>query len=118
MWQLPEDRFRPSPPELLHTFDCGAGAVLAIVARGDTVYAGCQDGLVKVWDLETRTLVRTLLVVEVNPPLHRFQTSLIIISSEHRHSIDVTDAFGFVCLFGKRRCAGTMSATLEIGIDS
>ena len=69
LWQLPEDKFRPSPPELLHTFDCGAGAVLALVARGDTLYAGCQDGFVQVWDLETRTLVRTLLVVEVGQAL-------------------------------------------------
>ncbi|RPD54678.1 Zn-dependent exopeptidase [Lentinus tigrinus ALCF2SS1-7] len=64
LWQLPEDRSSDSAPQLLHTFDCDAGAVLALVVRGDTVYAGCQDGLVKVWDLETRTLVRTLLVVE------------------------------------------------------
>ncbi|KAI0770447.1 Zn-dependent exopeptidase [Fomes fomentarius] len=64
LWQLPENNTWDAAPQLLHTFDCGAGAVLALTVRGDTVYAGCQDGLVKVWDLETRTLVRTLLVVE------------------------------------------------------
>ncbi|KAI0629895.1 Zn-dependent exopeptidase [Trametes polyzona] len=64
LWQLPYGRSQASAPQLLHTFDCGAGAVLALAVRGATVYAGCQDGLVKVWDLETRTLVRTLLVVE------------------------------------------------------
>ncbi|KAI0685388.1 Zn-dependent exopeptidase [Cerioporus squamosus] len=64
LWQLPEERSSNGVPRLVHTFDCDAGAVLALVVRGDTVYAGCQDGLVKVWDLETRTLVRTLLVVE------------------------------------------------------
>ncbi|EIW59658.1 Zn-dependent exopeptidase [Trametes versicolor FP-101664 SS1] len=64
LWQLPHGRTQDAAPQLLHTFDCGAGAVLALAVRGDTVYAGCQDGLVKVWDLETRTLVRTLLVVE------------------------------------------------------
>ncbi|KAH9924603.1 Zn-dependent exopeptidase [Epithele typhae] len=63
-WKLADDKFRPSPPELIYSFDCDAGAVLTLVLRGDTVYAGCQDGLVKVWDLETHTLVRTLLVVE------------------------------------------------------
>ncbi|GBE85255.1 Probable di- and tripeptidase [Sparassis crispa] len=53
-----------SVPVLMHTFECSSGAVLSLVARGDTIYAGCQDGHVKVWDLETRTLVRTLIVVE------------------------------------------------------
>ncbi|KAI0078214.1 Zn-dependent exopeptidase [Panus rudis PR-1116 ss-1] len=51
-------------PEHQHTFDCGEGAVLSIVVRGDTVFAGCQDGYVKVWDLETRTLVRSIIVCE------------------------------------------------------
>ncbi|KAI0350342.1 Zn-dependent exopeptidase [Trametes cingulata] len=64
LWKLPYGKSQDSTPQLLHTFDCGAGAVLALTVRGDTVFAGCQDGLVKVWDLETRTLVRTLLVVE------------------------------------------------------
>ncbi|KAI0823293.1 Zn-dependent exopeptidase [Trametes gibbosa] len=64
LWQLPSGRTQDAAPQLLHTFDCNVGAVLALAVRGDTVYAGCQDGLVKVWDLETRTLVRRLLVVE------------------------------------------------------
>jgi len=34
--------------------------------RGETIYAGCQDGYIKVLDLETRTLVRTIIVHEVN----------------------------------------------------
>ncbi len=59
LWQLPEGISR-----FIH-LTCSAGAVLALTVRGDTVYAGCQDGLVKVWDLKTHTLVRTLLVVEV-----------------------------------------------------
>ncbi|KAJ3483636.1 hypothetical protein NLI96_g6169 [Meripilus lineatus] len=60
-------------PSLQHTIECGQGAVLALVVRGDTVYAGCQDGYVKIWDLETRTLVRSIIVVEiwdVDPPSH------------------------------------------------
>lgn len=66
LWQLsPTRESHNSVPQLLHTFDCAVGAVLALVVRGDTVYAGCQDGQVKVWDLETRTLVRSLIVVEV-----------------------------------------------------
>jgi len=44
------------------------GAVLAVVVRGETVYAGCQDGHLKVWDLETRTLVRVLITSEVRVP--------------------------------------------------
>lgn len=52
------------PPTLQHTFDCGYGAVLALVVRGDTIYAGCQDGYVKILDLETKTLVRSLIITE------------------------------------------------------
>ncbi|KAI0345693.1 Zn-dependent exopeptidase [Trametopsis cervina] len=51
-------------PVLQHTFECEQGAVLAIVARGDSIYAGCQDGYVKVWDLHTKTLVRRIIVSE------------------------------------------------------
>jgi di- and tripeptidase len=51
---------------LQYTFECNQGAVLSIVVRGETIYAGCQDGYIKVLDLETRTLVRTVIVHEVN----------------------------------------------------
>lgn len=51
-------------PVLEYTFDCGQGAVLSIAVRGETIYAGCQDGCIKVLDLETRTLVRTIIVYE------------------------------------------------------
>ncbi|KAF9462984.1 hypothetical protein BDZ94DRAFT_1259816 [Collybia nuda] len=51
-------------PILMHEFECTHGAILALVARGDTIYAGCQDGYVKVLDLETKTLVRTIIVQE------------------------------------------------------
>ncbi|KAG6909272.1 hypothetical protein DXG01_001334 [Tephrocybe rancida] len=53
-----------SGPVLIHEFTCTHGAILALVASGDTVYAGCQDGYVKVLDLETKTLVRTIIVQE------------------------------------------------------
>lgn len=49
----------------LCTFECGRGAVLSIATRGDLIFAGCQDGYVMIWDLETRTLIRTLIVQEV-----------------------------------------------------
>ena len=39
--------------------------MLSLAVRGETVYAGCQDGYVKVWDLETKTLVREIIVQEV-----------------------------------------------------
>ncbi|KZT09086.1 Zn-dependent exopeptidase [Laetiporus sulphureus 93-53] len=61
LWQLAPGN---PTPILLHTFECCTGAVLAVAVRGETVFAGCQDGHVKVWDLETRTLVRILIVVE------------------------------------------------------
>ncbi|KAF5360448.1 hypothetical protein D9756_004816 [Leucocoprinus leucothites] len=51
-------------PTLIHEFNCGHGAILALVARGDTLAAGCQGGYVKILDLETRTSVRTIIVQE------------------------------------------------------
>lgn len=53
-------------PVLVHEFVCNHGAILALVSEGDTLYAGCQDGYVKVFDLETKTLVRTIIVQEVS----------------------------------------------------
>ncbi|KAG6863312.1 hypothetical protein C0993_012039, partial [Termitomyces sp. T159_Od127] len=54
----------PNGPVLVHDFQCWQGAVLALVAHDETIYAGCQDGHVKVLDLETKTLVRTIIVQE------------------------------------------------------
>ncbi|KAH0586115.1 hypothetical protein H2248_007384 [Termitomyces sp. 'cryptogamus'] len=51
-------------PVCVHEFECAQGAVLALVAQNETIYAGCQDGYVKVLDLETKTLVRTIIVQE------------------------------------------------------
>lgn len=51
-----------------HTFECEQGAVLSVVVRSDIIYAGCQDGYVKVWDLETKTLLRRIIVSEVRLP--------------------------------------------------
>lgn len=56
----------PDGPVLVHNFECWQGAVLALVAHNETIYAGCQDGHVKVLDLETKTLVRTIIVQEVH----------------------------------------------------
>ena len=61
MW----DCSSPSPA-LQYTFECNQGAVLSIAVRGETIYTGCQDGYIKVLDLETGTLVRTIIVHEVN----------------------------------------------------
>ncbi|KAJ3780388.1 WD40-repeat-containing domain protein, partial [Lentinula aff. detonsa] len=49
-------------PSLVHTFECNYGAVLALVAHGEMVYGGCQDGHIKIMDLETKTLVRSIIV--------------------------------------------------------
>ncbi|KDQ11164.1 hypothetical protein BOTBODRAFT_35706 [Botryobasidium botryosum FD-172 SS1] len=51
-------------PQLEHTFRGCMGGVLSLVVSNGTIYAGCQDGQVKVWDLETRTLVRTIIAQE------------------------------------------------------
>ncbi|KAG1743250.1 glutathione degradosome [Suillus paluster] len=54
----------PSGLNMMHSFDCQHGAVLSLAASGETIYAGCQDGHVKVLDVETRTLVRSIIVQE------------------------------------------------------
>lgn len=78
-------------PVLRYTFECNQGAVLSIAVRGETIYAGCQDGYIKVLDLETRTLVRTIIVHEVcSLP---FRTDEFLIKTvEHRgpFPLDVT----------------------------
>ncbi|KAJ7857773.1 hypothetical protein B0H13DRAFT_2077001 [Mycena leptocephala] len=51
-------------PTELHAFECNNGAIYSLVVKDETVYAGCQDGSVKVLDLETKTLVRTIIVQE------------------------------------------------------
>ncbi|KAF5315326.1 hypothetical protein D9619_006998 [Psilocybe cf. subviscida] len=61
LWKVGDDI---AEPELVHEFECNHGAVLALAARGDTIYAGCQEGYVRVFDLETKTLVRTIIVHE------------------------------------------------------
>lgn len=60
---LPSDT--PNNLELLHTFHSGTGGVLSILARNGNIYAGCQEGQVKIWDIDTKTLVRTIIVQEV-----------------------------------------------------
>ncbi|KAF8574208.1 Zn-dependent exopeptidase [Ramaria rubella] len=57
-------RCASSGPLLERTFACDRGGVLSLVARDGTVYAGCQDGCVAVWDLETGSIVRLILAQE------------------------------------------------------
>ena len=68
-------RCSPNGLELLNTIECTHGAVLSLVAREDVLYAGCQDGYVRVWDLQTNTFIRTIIVQEVIP-LSRYLFSL------------------------------------------
>ena len=83
---------------LLTTFEFSHGAVLALIAKGDTLYAGCQDGYVKVLDLETQTLIRTIIVHEVNFASDiRSCLSQILVCG---HLITVNDWIRFVHLFG------------------
>jgi di- and tripeptidase len=59
LWQITPQ------PKLLHTFAPHQGGVLSVVVSSTgLVFAGSQDGQIKVWDLETRTLVRTLVAQE------------------------------------------------------
>jgi di- and tripeptidase len=64
---------------MMHSFDCQHGAVLSIVASGETIYAGCQDGHVKVLDFETRTLVRSIIVQEVGASTYILVRNLMFV---------------------------------------
>ncbi|KAI0256992.1 Zn-dependent exopeptidase [Lactifluus subvellereus] len=54
----------PNGLELLSSIECTHGAILSLVTREDIIYAGCQDGYVRVWDLQTNTFIRTIMVQE------------------------------------------------------
>jgi di- and tripeptidase len=45
-----------------HTFSGCEDGVLSLVARNGIIYAGCRDGQIKIFDQDTKTLLRTLLV--------------------------------------------------------
>ncbi|KAJ9119569.1 hypothetical protein QFC22_003278 [Naganishia vaughanmartiniae] len=47
--------------KFLFTFDGLSGAVLSLVVRDDLLFVGLQDGHIKVWDLETKACIRTIL---------------------------------------------------------
>lgn len=60
------------------------------MVKGDTIFAGCQEGYVQVFDLETRTLVRTIIVQEVCQNILYIRSSKrSICLLEHRHIIVV-----------------------------
>jgi len=62
------------------------------VVRGETIYAGCQDGYIKVLDLETKTLVRTIIVHEVKNQVLRINEFLTELT-ERRGSLPLYVAF-------------------------
>lgn len=77
-----------------------------MVVRGDTVFAGCQDGYVKVLDLETKTVVRSLIVAEVSfAPVPSCVLELTT-AIECRYTLFVHASFGFVCMFREWRSSG------------
>ncbi|EUC63300.1 beta-ala-his dipeptidase [Rhizoctonia solani AG-3 Rhs1AP] len=76
LWELPpyrnpvlqhtfsHDSPVPSDPAAEETDEDIGGAVLALVVRDGTIFAGGQAGRVAVWDVETLTLVRVLVAAE------------------------------------------------------
>jgi di- and tripeptidase len=70
---------------LVHDFTCSYGAVLSLAMRGDTIYGGCQDGHVKILDLETKTLIRTIIVQEVG------DRPLSLINASHTQTLQGVD---------------------------
>lgn len=75
-------------PKKIHEFETCCGAIYAILAQEATIYAGCQDGHVKVIDPETKTIIRTIIVQEVEPILFRHINSLFL---GRRHPCHVFD---------------------------
>jgi len=97
----------------VHEFPCNQGAVLALVAKDDTIYAACQDGYVRVFDLETKTLVRTIIVQEVNlNSLTSNHLGLTKPPTGHRHPRDVDVGVGALYMFCKRLGKGTQFTPL------
>ncbi|GHJ86794.1 hypothetical protein NliqN6_3196 [Naganishia liquefaciens] len=47
--------------KFLFSFDGLSGAVFCLVSREDLLFAGLQNGQVKVWDMETKACIRTIL---------------------------------------------------------
>jgi hypothetical protein len=85
-------RCNPSGLTMIHSFDCQHGAVLSLAASGETIYAGCQDGHVKVLDVETRTLVRSIIVQEVGASIHNLVRGPHTCISECRHPLAIDHA--------------------------
>lgn len=73
--------------------------------RGETIYAGCQDGYIKVLDLETRTLVRTIIVHEVNYRTFRVDEFLTKVV-ERRGPFSLYVAFRSLQCISKREDSG------------
>lgn len=48
-------------PKLLHTLSGADGGVLTIVIKDGLLFAGAQDGDIRVWDLDTFQLVRSII---------------------------------------------------------
>lgn len=79
---------------LKHTFACNHGAVLSLTVQGDTIFAGCQEGYVQVFDLETKTLIRTIMVQEVRQSsLRAYLSRNPLCLPEHRYIIAFYAAF-------------------------
>lgn len=70
------------------------------------MYAGCQDGYVKVWDLETRTLVRSIIVVEVSISSSRLRKCEVDIPVECRCPGAVYVSFRPIHLLCQRTSSG------------
>jgi hypothetical protein len=86
--------------------------VLAVVASGDTVYAACQDGHVKVLDLETKTLVRTIIVEEVRVYFKKCAHVIEPAVPVCRYPFDVNAGFRSLHLFFKWVDKGKSSVIL------
>ena len=75
--------------------------------KGDTIYAGCQDGYVKVLDVETKTLVRTIIVQEV------CAQNIIICRDRHlciEQGIDIIS----MCRLGSNLYTGSANGRIKV----
>lgn len=102
-----------------HTFSGCEGGVLSLIARNGTIYAGCQDGNIKIFDQDTKTLLRTLLVKV--PPSSTSSAHTEVHSTPQRDrnsdvlSLSILDGHLYACMgngWCQRWCASFVTNAL------
>ena len=69
------------------------------MTREDILYAGCQDGYVRVWDLQTNGFIRTIMVQEVSARLPSYCDVWEIVCIERGRLVPLHPRVGPLYLF-------------------